>query len=152
MSLSDSKFNMWRTVTALAHSDGVFHRDEEDYLLQIFDNLKLSKEQREILAADVKVAQDPAKLHGLITEPADRAQVTYFGRILLWADKDFDHTEEEVLEKLMELSRSKVNFEEAMIKVKQVSEDFKRKEDLSRSDRPFHRKVLDAIVFWEDLP
>ena len=28
MSLSDSKLNMWRTVTALAHADGIFHQKE----------------------------------------------------------------------------------------------------------------------------
>jgi uncharacterized membrane protein YebE (DUF533 family) len=152
MSVSDSKFNMWRTVTALAHSDGVFHRDEEDYLKKIFENINLSKEQRDILAADLETAQDPAKLHGLITEPGDRAQVTYFGRILLWADKDFDHTEEEILSKLMELSMNKVDFKEALIKVNQISEDSRIKEELRKENRPFHRKVLDAIVFWEDLP
>ena len=152
MSLSDSKFNMWRTVTALAHTDGVFHRDEEDYLKKIFENISLSKEQSDILKSDLTTPQDPAQLHGLITEPGDRAQVTYFGRILLWADKDFDHTEEEILAKLMELSMDKVDFKEALLKVKQVSEDFKKKEEQYRDARPFHRKVLDAIVFWEDLP
>jgi len=152
MSLTDSKFNMWRTITSLAHADGIFCRDEKNYLEPIFDGLDLSSEQREQLKSDMITPQDSKKMFELISEPADRAQVTYFGRILMWADENLESSEEEMLKKLTDLAMSKTDFKAVMKKVHQVAQDFKNEEELRRESRPTHRKILDAIVFWEDLP
>jgi len=153
MSMDDSKFNMWRTITSLAHTDGVFCRDEKNYLIPIFDNLVMSDEQRQILKSDVETPQDPETLFALITKPADRAQVTFYGRVLLWADQTLDTSEQDVLAKMTELAMGKIDDTEmVMKKANNIIEDFKAQEKQRRDDRPFHRKVLDAIVFWEDLP
>ncbi len=152
MAISESKYNMWRTIVALSHADGVFHKKEQEYLLSILDNVDLSDEQKSVLIEDSKVPKDPVAFFDNITEPSDRSQLFYIGRILLWVDDEFTKDEEEAFNKLRELALNKVDFQAVMKRVDQVAEDFKAKEEARKESRPLYQKIIDAIVFWEDLP
>lgn len=101
---SDSKFNMWRCVIAMAHADGMLHADEKAYLHKMFDNMRekagLSREQEDQLLEDMDAPPEIADILPHIEEDSYRAQVTYFARLLAYKDNHFHPDEQELLDKL----------------------------------------------------
>lgn len=153
MALSESKFNMWRTVVSMSHADEVLHASEEDFLAKFFDSLNdISNDQIEVLKKDLETAQSPKDMYEKISEPKDRAELFYYARMLMWADGDFCSNEEDVFNKLKEITLSKIDFDKVMTEVRQIAKDYEMKHEAQKDARPLHRKVIDAIIFWEDLP
>jgi hypothetical protein len=152
MALSESKFYMWRTIVSMSHADGAFHYTEHDFLMNLFKNLDLSDEQMESIKDDVENPKEPKRMFAMVSEPSDRAQLFYYARMLMWADGKFCNTEEELYNKLKVLALDKVDFKEVMTKVNQVRLDFEANQEIQKENRPIHRKIIDAIIFWEDLP
>jgi len=153
MALTDSKLNMWSTVVSLSHADGILHMSEEDFLNKFFESLKdLSEDQKKTLESELKNPQDPKVLYTKISEPKDRAELLYYARMLMWADEDFCSQEEEIFNKLRVLTLDQIDFDAVMVKVNKIAEDYKLKEEARKDARPIHRKIIDAIIFWEDLP
>lgn len=103
-SVSHSLLHMWRVVIAIAHADGHLHPDERAYFERIIINLRqregLSAQQEDILRNDLDVEQNIGDLMRQINDPAMRANVFYFGRILANIDGDMHPDEEAVLKRL----------------------------------------------------
>lgn len=149
--LSDSKFYMWRAIVALVYADGKKYSEEEEFLEKYFKALPLSADQKATLESDMVTPADLDECFAKITEPADRSQFIYFARLLFHSDGDFDITEEELLGKLKGSVTQQVDMDKVMKEVNQTALDFIEKENTRKEKRPFYEKLVDALVFWEDL-
>jgi len=119
-SISESKFQMWRAVVAMAHADGRVSKEERDFIHSYFKSLNLSDEQKEQLQRELDEKADFDAILPLISEPADRAQVVHFSRVLCYRDGEFHPTEQNLLEKLNSNAMSKVDFADALKKSQQL--------------------------------
>ncbi len=91
---------MWRCVVALAHADGIFRKQERDYLRQVFERMSLSNEQYQTLVADMSMPQNINDFFKYIEKPEHRSQLVYFARILAFKDGEFHPSEKILIEKL----------------------------------------------------
>lgn len=95
---------MWRCITAMARADGLIHEDEVSYLNKIFSHMlergELTAEAHEVLTNDLTTAQNPSDLLKEIKDPAYRAQIIYFSRLLAHKDGEFHPNEDLLLAKM----------------------------------------------------
>ena len=111
--ISDSLFNMWRCVIALAHADGEVQSQERAYIERIIGNLDrvygLTPEQKKTYADDLAAAPSLKDLLPLVKEPQDRASLVYFADIIVWADGTLSEEEEKLLKQLNNEQMAKVD-------------------------------------------
>lgn len=100
MSVSDSKFNMWRAVFALAHADHVVTEEERRFMYKVLATENFSGAQKNILEEDMEIARDIPDMFMSITDPKDRSRFFYFARMLFWCDGDFAAQEQKILTEL----------------------------------------------------
>jgi len=102
--ISDSQFNMWRAVIAIAHADGEVQPEERAFLDKTFQKLdavyNLTDAQRKTLADEMVKPEQLQNILPLITEPQFRAMLVHFGEVLAWADNVISVDEEAILKKL----------------------------------------------------
>ena len=102
-SLSESEFNMWRCLIALAHVDKKLHMQEFLYLSEVFENLSLSQDQFEALVKDLSVPQDVKKMFLNIKEKEFKTRFFHLARILSQIDANYSQVEMKTVESLQEL-------------------------------------------------
>lgn len=100
MSVSSSKFNMWRAVFALAHADHVVTTEEQRFMYRALATENFSDLQKKTLEEDMKTARDIPDMFMSITDPKDRSRFFYFARMLFWCDGDFAAQEQKILTEL----------------------------------------------------
>lgn len=111
--LSDSRFNMWRAVVAMAHADAVVKPHEINFILENTQNVPMTEEQRSTLAGDLRNPASMQELFDKIGNPRDKEDFFHLARAICWSDGDFDETEQAMLRQLRGLSFSRHD-EEAM--------------------------------------
>lgn len=104
MGLSESRFNMWRAVTAMIHADGVVRPHEINFILENTRQLPLSTEQFETLTEDLRTAGDVVEMFGRITQPQDKRDFFHLARAIAWSDGEFDEREQELLTRIRALA------------------------------------------------
>ena len=101
---NNSKFYMWRCVTAMAHADGLIHEDEVAYLDKIFARMlergEVTPEAYSTLKEDLQKPQNISALLAHIDNPKYRGQVIYFARLLAFADGENSPSEEQLLKRM----------------------------------------------------
>jgi uncharacterized membrane protein YebE (DUF533 family) len=100
ISITDSRFAMWRAAVALAWVDGRMKHEEIELLNNSAQINAFTDEQKKIFENDLKT---PLKLNDVfsqITDPRDRAHLINFARRLFHTDLDFSKSEEMVLKDL----------------------------------------------------
>ena len=95
-----SKFYMMRCLVTMAHADGVFHEEEEQYLLNFVERLPFSEEQKQILFNDFNKPEALENLMPFIDSHSYRAQLSFFARILAYKDGVFHPKEQDILKKI----------------------------------------------------
>lgn len=100
MSLSESRFNMWRAVTAVIYADEVVKPHEVNFILENIRSLPLSEEQREILTRDLNEPGDIGGFFRKISSPRDKTDFFHLARALSWSDGEFSLREKELLENI----------------------------------------------------
>ena len=111
--ISESKFNMWRSIVALIYADGEISVEEEEFVRTKIRRLNFNKEQEDLLKEDITNPKDVNELYQKITDPKDRGQFIYFARLLFWSDGDFDKQEQEIFNHFREGVLSKTDVAEA---------------------------------------
>lgn len=95
--LSESRFNMWRAVFALAHIDGRVVPEEFEFMGRYLNTVPLSEKQRQTLMRDMeKPGGDVGAFLEKVTEPGDQADFFQFARMICWCDGDYDAQEEAI--------------------------------------------------------
>ena len=151
MALNDSQMAMWKTIVALVHVDGVLHPEEKDFLENRFEKLSVSPQQKKDLMDQLESPEETRVLFDQITEPAHRSQLIYFARLLFHSDKDFSAIEKKILDQLNSQVMSQVDMTETMRKMDRVVVEFQNQQQANRDRQPLHRRIINTIVFWEDL-
>lgn len=100
--MTESRFNMWRAIFALAHADNKITLEERQFMQDVLSREPFTQEQKDTLRADIREAQDINALFGKITDQTDRTAFFYFARMLCWCDGDFDAQEQNIVMHLSE--------------------------------------------------
>ncbi len=111
--LSESRFNMWRAVVAMAHADAVVKPHEIHFILENTQNVPMTEGQRSMLAEDLRTPASMQDLFDKISNPRDKEDFFHLARAICWSDGDFDETEQAMLRQLHGLSLSR-NDQETM--------------------------------------
>lgn len=102
--LTESRFNMWRAVAAMAHADSVVKPHEVNFILENTRDLPLTEAQREMLVSDLRTSSPMQAVFDKITSPRDKEDFFHFARALCWSDGDFDAAEQSLLRHLKGLA------------------------------------------------
>lgn len=115
MSLTDSKFNMWRATVYLVVVDGKITNEEKKWLQDFTFKAPFNEEQRKIIQNDLKKfdANFP-DIYEKITHAPDRATLVHFANIIFKKDKDFAKKEELFLKTLNSSVLKKVDMVKAL--------------------------------------
>lgn len=100
MSISDSRFNMWRAVVAMIHADNVVQPHEINFIVENTKNLPLSIAQTAQLTEDVRTPYDIGKAYEGISNPRDKEDFFHFARAIAWSDGDFDVREQDFINRI----------------------------------------------------
>lgn len=132
--VSESKFNMWRAIFALAHADHVVTEEERKFMQKALATEGFSPEQKRILEGDMEVSRDIRNMFMRITDQADRSRFFYFARMLLWCDGDFAAQEQAILTELQRAHNKTLDFSEIGVVGLRLEEDEKEwlLEDVSK--------------------
>lgn len=139
--VSESKFNMWRAVFAMAHADGIVTGEEEELLREFLSNTGFSDEQKNVLERDIMIPQQAGDFFHEITEQSDRDRFFYYARLISWCDGDFGKQEKQILDNL------KISAEE-ISKNNELTESLKKSAELAKTDST---KTGDEKSFWKKL-
>lgn len=150
-SITDSQFNMWRAIIALVYADQYKHKLEEDFINESLKPLMMTDEQRAQLLADVKSPQPLNDVFAKMTEPRDRSHFVYFARLLFWSDGDFSKQEKALLKELEGKVMEQVELKSVFAQVDKVVSDFQKTQSQHKEERGFRQRLVDALIFWEDL-
>lgn len=108
--VSESKFNMWRAIFALAHADHVVTHEERRFMHRALATEGFSETQKRILEEDMETPQNITEMFMKIREQADRSRFFYFARMLLWCDGDFAAQEQAILTRLQGIHNRTLDF------------------------------------------
>lgn len=140
--VSESRFNMWRTIFAMAHADGIVKAEETEFLNEYLGNVRFSDEQKEVLLEDLKNPKDIGELFSAISESSDRAQFFFFARMLAWCDGDFDEQEKVIIERLR-------NSQLANIDIDKISSSIRESASMITEDTVKGRDIIS--LFWDTV-
>ncbi len=115
--LSESRFYMWRAVFALAHADGHVSDEERRFMEIYLSRLQLTREQRQVLSADITQAQDVASMFARISVEKDSDDFFNFARLLVWCDGDFDEQEKRIMDMLRKRQDTPLGNERLLLKL-----------------------------------
>ena len=107
--ISQSRFNMWRSVLALIHADGVIHPKELEFMNHYLLEIGFSEDQAQTLISDLSDPQDPTETYSDISDMEDRGQFFMFARMLIWCDGNLDEQEEKIFNHLMKKHMSDID-------------------------------------------
>jgi len=103
--ITESRFNMWRCIFAVAHVDDDVSTAERILMHRIISDHPFSPEQKKTLLSDIEVRQDIIALFAQISDPSDRSLFFKKARDLVWADGDYGAQEQHII---LELQRAHV--------------------------------------------
>ena len=110
--ITESQFNMWRTLFALAHADHKVTEEELRFMTEAMEDIPFSEEQHDVLREDIKTPQDIVEMFGHISETKDQAAFFRFARDLVWIDGEYGAEEQDVMLQLKRLHLKNVNVDE----------------------------------------
>ena len=135
--LNESRFNMWRAVFAMAHTDHVVTQEEKDFMRNYLLNVPFSDEQRDVLQDDIENPQHIEEMFDRISSPEDRGEFFQFARMLCWCDGDFHAQEEEIKTRLNDLQMKHldmVKLEKELALTREMGEWQREKDDVAFRD------------------
>ena len=101
VTVTPSKYALWRCAIALAHCDGRLSNSETNLIHEFSENFDFSEAQMRQLEADFREKTvSPQEMFALIEDKLDRAHLINFARVLFHVDGDFSAVEEKLLEEL----------------------------------------------------
>ncbi len=98
--ITESRFNMWRAVFAMAHADEGISSEEETFMREALSTYSFSETQRTILGNDMRHKADIWELFQNVSEKQDRSDFFKYARLIVWCDGDFDEQEREIMSQL----------------------------------------------------
>lgn len=109
--VSESVFNMWRAVFALAHADDEVSKEEQRFMYKVLVEENFSAAQKLRLENDMEYPQDISEMFKGISEQEDRSRFFYLARLMCWSDGNFDEQEQKIMIHLKHLHNADVDFD-----------------------------------------
>lgn len=103
MSVTDSRFYMWRTLFAIAHADNVVTDDEVKFMAHVLEDVEFSAEQEATLKDDIMKAKDVEQMFRGVTDHDDREKFFEFARDIVWVDGEYSEEEQAAMVKLLRM-------------------------------------------------
>lgn len=98
--VSESRFQMWRTLFAIAHADHIVTEEEQKFMEEALESVPFSLSQKTILEEDIKHPKDIIEMFEGISDFEDRSAFFDFARKLVWIDGDYGEEEQDIILKL----------------------------------------------------
>ena len=98
-------------------------KEEQAFIHKFFETVPFSEAQKQQLFDELENAADINEIYPKITSPEDRGELILFARMMCWADGDFHHQEEEILEKINEKVLNKVDLDHLMHETQQYADE-----------------------------
>lgn len=143
--MTQSQLAMWRAFIALSWVDGDQCEIERASIRETVLKLKAPEVQKTELLADLDRDHKIDEFLPLITNPKDKAWLLYMARILFFVDGDFSDREQELLRKLEDLHMSRVDFQSAVAKAREIDVAERHKEAAANQNRSRVEKLLSAL-------
>lgn len=132
--MNNDKFNLWRAIFSLVHLDSKVSSEEDNWLKEKLNNLKLTDEQKEILTQDIKDKKSVDNFVDLITHKPDRAFLLHQVRVISNLDKDYSKEEKEYFKKLEADILSNLDLEPLVQKLNIAEKEFYREDNVYSVD------------------
>ena len=107
--MTESKFNMWRACVSAVHLDNKVTSEERAWVEEKIRLLPFSKEQKDIIAEDLKNGKNFEISFKKITDKIDLAFLLNTLRVISYLDKDFSEMEKINFKKLEEVVLKGIN-------------------------------------------
>lgn len=117
--LTHSRFNMWRAVFAIAHTDGRISPEEISFARNYLQKAPFSDEQKETLLNDLQEPHDVKDMLAGVTDLPDQADFFQFATMLGWSDSDYNAAEQKLIGRLSEAQMARFNKEDIARKIKE---------------------------------
>ncbi len=140
ITMTESKFNMWRVIVSLVHADGVVTQEERTLIQQYLEKIPFTAPQKQTLETELK--KGGPKIDDLlekVTLPADRALVVHFATVLCYRDGDFHPDEKKIIDKLHANAISKTNLVSVMGEAKKQATEASYRAEHDRHRGLFER-------------
>jgi hypothetical protein len=121
--VTESEFQMWRAVFALAHTDGIVSSGEVQFMAEAMEDLPFSAEQEAVLNDDIKNPKGVVEVFKAITDPKDQARFFKFAHDMVWADGEYGEAEQKILLELKSVHIRSTNIDDLIGKVDLEFED-----------------------------
>lgn len=115
--VTDSEFQMWRAVFALAHTDGIITGGEIQFMAEIMEDVAFSQEQQAVLQDDIKNPKNVTEMFKAIGDPKDQARFFKFAHDIVWADGEYSPAEQKIILELQSVHIRSTNIDELIGKV-----------------------------------
>lgn len=106
MTMTNSRFCMWRAVTAMVHADAIVRPHEVHFIVENIRKLPFTDEQVDILSEDLRTPRDMELSFREITAPRDKEDFFHLARAIAWSDGELDAREAALLEKIRNIPLS----------------------------------------------
>ncbi len=138
--ITDSRFNMWRAVFAMAHADDIITDEEEKFMRDAISEYPFSEDQKAVLELDITQKANVGECFHSITDQHDKSEFFIFARLLVWSDGDFDAQERNIMDELKKVHMSALDFQ-TMLKDVQLSFDDEEKDQMRERTRTMYRNL-----------
>jgi uncharacterized membrane protein YebE (DUF533 family) len=109
MGVTQSEFQMWRAVFALAHADGKVTDTEVRFMAEALEDISFSPEQKTVLMDDIKNPKNIFEMFKDIKNPKDQTRFFEFAHDIVWVDGDFGKEEQAIMLELQKIQLHQVN-------------------------------------------
>ena len=103
---------MWRASFAFCHVDSTLSAEEKEWIELKLKSLPFTKEEQEVVRADIKNPPNVEALFLEITNPVDKGFLVNEMRKLAHLDDNFSQSEKEKIQKIQNAVMSKINLAE----------------------------------------
>jgi len=116
--MDKSKFSMWRASFAFCHVDSTLSVEEKEWIEAKLKSLPFTKEEQDIIRADIKNPPKVEELFLEISNPVDKGFLVNEMRKLAHLDDNFSQSEKEKISKIQNAIMSKINLAELEADIK----------------------------------
>jgi len=143
--LTESQFNKWRTLIALAHLDGQFCPLEESFIRERLSKRDVKDEQMQVFEADFAQSQPAQDFFCKIHELQDRAMLFYLARLIFFQDGQFCDLEKMFYEKFHGDHMSTLDLDEIRKQIQDIEQKIIDSDREEQSNKSLISKLIDQF-------
>ncbi len=152
VTVTPSKFAMWRAAIALAYGDSMLSNSETNLIHEYWKNYAFTDEQQRQLDLDLQKGIKLDDVWPQITDKLDRANLINFALVLFHIDGDYTAAEQALFEEMNNRHMGTIDLRQAMrdarSSVEQYLQEDKAKLDEDYKNQPAILKPVHYLLFY----